>query len=193
MSSSTEKLLDEVLRLPPAARAALAAQLLDSLEREVDEDAEAAWAREIARPPGRTRRWPGQAHPVSRGSATDPPQRGCRSRLSYTRKPSRKRERPASGTPSGARRQPRRWAEAGRADRGGPDPVADFRARDASIPPEAFPVRRDLPRDSRNCHDRCLRALPTPPRLLEEALIVESLLVRPYRRSASGDAVVDVT
>ncbi len=49
MSPSTEKLLDDALGLPPEARAALACQLLDSLETEVDEDAEAAWAREIGR------------------------------------------------------------------------------------------------------------------------------------------------
>ena len=49
MSPSTEKLLDDALRLPPEARAALACQLLDSLDPEVDEDTEAAWAREIAR------------------------------------------------------------------------------------------------------------------------------------------------
>jgi putative addiction module component (TIGR02574 family) len=49
MNPSTEKLLDDALRLPAEARAALACQLLDSLETEVDEDAEAAWVREIGR------------------------------------------------------------------------------------------------------------------------------------------------
>ena len=39
------KLLEEALKLSPEARAALAASLLESL----DEDAEAAWAAEIAR------------------------------------------------------------------------------------------------------------------------------------------------
>jgi putative addiction module component (TIGR02574 family) len=39
----------EALRLSPAARAALAGSLLDSLDEEVDADAEEAWSREIAR------------------------------------------------------------------------------------------------------------------------------------------------
>jgi putative addiction module component (TIGR02574 family) len=36
------------LKLPPAARAALADSLIDSLDSEVDEDAEEAWRSEIA-------------------------------------------------------------------------------------------------------------------------------------------------
>ena len=43
------KLLEEALKLSPEARAALAASLLESLDEEVDEDAEAAWAQEIAK------------------------------------------------------------------------------------------------------------------------------------------------
>jgi putative addiction module component (TIGR02574 family) len=35
-------------KLPPAARAALADSLIDSLDTEVDENAEEAWRREIA-------------------------------------------------------------------------------------------------------------------------------------------------
>lgn len=49
MNTEAEKLLADALRLPPQARAALAAQLIESLDREVDEGAEAAWSAEIAR------------------------------------------------------------------------------------------------------------------------------------------------
>ncbi len=49
MSSDPSKLLEEALKLPPNARAALAGSLLESLDQEVDEDAEAAWEAEIAR------------------------------------------------------------------------------------------------------------------------------------------------
>lgn len=40
-------LLAEALRLSPEARAALAGELIQSLEAEVDPDAEAAWSAEI--------------------------------------------------------------------------------------------------------------------------------------------------
>ena len=43
------KLLEEALKLSPEARAALAASLIESLDDEVDEGAEAAWAAEIAK------------------------------------------------------------------------------------------------------------------------------------------------
>ncbi len=47
---TTRDLLDAALRLPPEARAALAAELIESLEHvEIDEGAEAAWAAEIRR------------------------------------------------------------------------------------------------------------------------------------------------
>lgn len=49
MSPKTEKLLTDALKLPSQARAALAAQLIESLDQKVDEDAEAAWSAEIAR------------------------------------------------------------------------------------------------------------------------------------------------
>ena len=49
MATSAEQLLDDALRLPPEARAALACRLLESLETDVDEDAEAAWAEEVGR------------------------------------------------------------------------------------------------------------------------------------------------
>jgi putative addiction module component (TIGR02574 family) len=48
MSRKSEKLAAEALKLPPEGRAALAAKLIESLETEVDEDAEAAWSTEIA-------------------------------------------------------------------------------------------------------------------------------------------------
>lgn len=49
MSPDTTKLLEDALKLPPEARAALAGSLIDSLDETVDEDSEAAWAMEIAR------------------------------------------------------------------------------------------------------------------------------------------------
>ena len=49
MTGETKKLLLEVMKLPAEARAALAGSLLESLDDNVDEDAEAAWAAEIAK------------------------------------------------------------------------------------------------------------------------------------------------
>ena len=49
MSRDTAEILKEALALPAEARAALAVSLLDSLDVEVDEEAEAAWQREIQR------------------------------------------------------------------------------------------------------------------------------------------------
>ena len=49
MSPKTEHVLQEALRLPPDARAAIAGSLIESLDEIVDEDAEAAWSVEIAR------------------------------------------------------------------------------------------------------------------------------------------------
>ena len=45
----TKELLDEAMNLPAEARAALAAMLIESLDDEVDSDAELLWAEEIAR------------------------------------------------------------------------------------------------------------------------------------------------
>ena len=42
-------LLQEAMKLPPEARAALAGSLLESLDTEVDPDTEAAWGAEIER------------------------------------------------------------------------------------------------------------------------------------------------
>lgn len=47
--SDLAKILEEALKLPESARAALAGSLIDSLEDEVDEDAEHTWSSEIAR------------------------------------------------------------------------------------------------------------------------------------------------
>ena len=49
MKQDPTRLLQEALQLPPEARAALAASLLDSLDPEVGEDAESAWQAEIDR------------------------------------------------------------------------------------------------------------------------------------------------
>ena len=49
MKPSHQKVLKEALGLPPAARAALAGHLLDSLDDSIDEDAESAWGKEIER------------------------------------------------------------------------------------------------------------------------------------------------
>jgi putative addiction module component (TIGR02574 family) len=48
MAEDAAELLTHALKLPPAARAALADSLIDSLDAEVDEDAEDAWRSEIA-------------------------------------------------------------------------------------------------------------------------------------------------
>ena len=48
MKPMHKKVLEEALRLPAEARAALAGHLLDSLDDSVDEDV-AAWSKEIAR------------------------------------------------------------------------------------------------------------------------------------------------
>lgn len=49
MKRHAAEILKEALALPTEARAALAGSLLDSLDTEVDEDAEAAWATEVTR------------------------------------------------------------------------------------------------------------------------------------------------
>ncbi len=49
MKPSHRKVLEEALRLPIEARAALAGHLLESLDETVDEDVELAWSKEIAR------------------------------------------------------------------------------------------------------------------------------------------------
>jgi len=49
MKRNRADLLKEAMELPPEARAALAGSLIDSLDDQVDEDAELAWDAEIAR------------------------------------------------------------------------------------------------------------------------------------------------
>lgn len=49
MSLITERILEDALALPDDQRAELATRLLQSLDREVDLDAEEAWAAEIER------------------------------------------------------------------------------------------------------------------------------------------------
>ena len=48
MKNETSELLEKALKLPAEARAALAGSLIESLDETIDEDAEAAWADEIA-------------------------------------------------------------------------------------------------------------------------------------------------
>ena len=49
MKREAAEILKDALALPTEARAALAGSLLESLDTEVDEDAEAAWATEVNR------------------------------------------------------------------------------------------------------------------------------------------------
>jgi putative addiction module component (TIGR02574 family) len=49
MKRDAAEILKEALALPTEARAALAGSLLESLDADVDEGAEAAWATEISR------------------------------------------------------------------------------------------------------------------------------------------------
>jgi putative addiction module component (TIGR02574 family) len=49
MSREVEKILEDALQLPPEARAAVAGRLIESLDVEIDENAEAAWSAEISR------------------------------------------------------------------------------------------------------------------------------------------------
>ena len=49
MSLTTERILEDVLSLPEDQRAELAVRLLQSLDREIDPDAEEAWVAEIER------------------------------------------------------------------------------------------------------------------------------------------------
>ncbi len=49
MKADTYKFLKNTLSFPPEARAARAGSLIESLDEDVDENAEAAWAAEIER------------------------------------------------------------------------------------------------------------------------------------------------
>ncbi|MBN2061843.1 MAG: addiction module protein [Deltaproteobacteria bacterium] len=48
MKENITDILKQALRLPPAARAALAGSLLESLDEPMDRDSESAWKAEIA-------------------------------------------------------------------------------------------------------------------------------------------------
>jgi putative addiction module component (TIGR02574 family) len=71
MTPDPGKLLEEALKLSPEARAALAASLLGSLDEEVDEGAEAAWAEEIAK----------RIHELDSGAVTPVPWSEARRRI----------------------------------------------------------------------------------------------------------------
>lgn len=47
MTRDAKDLLEEALKMPREARAALAGSLLESLDEQIDEDAEAAWSAEV--------------------------------------------------------------------------------------------------------------------------------------------------
>jgi len=49
MKTNASKVLEEALKLPIEARAAIAGSLIESLDEEVDENVEQAWAEEITR------------------------------------------------------------------------------------------------------------------------------------------------
>ncbi|HEY6930615.1 MAG TPA: addiction module protein [Thermoanaerobaculia bacterium] len=49
MSREADKILQEALQLSPEARAAVASRLIESLDPDIDENAEAAWSAEISR------------------------------------------------------------------------------------------------------------------------------------------------
>ena len=49
MPGEVKQILEEALKLPPEARAALAGTLLESLEEPTDQTAEEAWAVEVRR------------------------------------------------------------------------------------------------------------------------------------------------
>jgi hypothetical protein len=67
MKRDAAEILKEALALPIEARAALAGSLLDSLDTDVDEDAEAAWATEVNRRVTEPRRRNRQDYSLGRG------------------------------------------------------------------------------------------------------------------------------
>lgn len=90
MKREAAEIPKDALALPTEARAALAGSLLESLDTEVDEDAEAVWATEVNRRVGelgsgavetipwveiRRRLAPRQARPASSGPPREPSQR----------------------------------------------------------------------------------------------------------------------
>jgi putative addiction module component (TIGR02574 family) len=71
MSRDAGEILKEALALPPEARAALADSLWESIDSEVDSDAEEAWGQEIRR----------RLHDLDSGAVTAMPWSEARSRL----------------------------------------------------------------------------------------------------------------
>jgi len=63
MKREAAEILKDALALPAEARAALAGSLLESLDTEVNKDAEAAWATEINRPVAELDNGPARAIP----------------------------------------------------------------------------------------------------------------------------------
>ncbi len=49
MNPTSKNLFEDALGLPDAERADLAALLIDSLDQQIDEDGQSAWASEVAR------------------------------------------------------------------------------------------------------------------------------------------------
>lgn len=71
MAMEVEQILEEAVKLPPEARAALVHSLLESLDTEVDENAEAEWREEIQR----------RVREIDDGSVTLVPWEEARARL----------------------------------------------------------------------------------------------------------------
>ncbi len=65
MAPEQERVVRDALKLPPEARAALAATLIDSLDTEVDEEASEEWSREIAKRDAEIRQSPAKVIPWS--------------------------------------------------------------------------------------------------------------------------------
>src|SRR5579863_8598542 len=72
MSPELDELLQKAMALPPEARAALASSLIESLDQNVDKDAEAAWQHRDREPHGRSASGHGQDGSVGRGSTEGP-------------------------------------------------------------------------------------------------------------------------
>src|SRR5687768_1816628 len=81
MKRDAAEILKEALALPTEARAALAASLLDSLDTDVDEDAEASWATEVTAASRDSIAAPSRPSPGRRSAADWPPADAPRSRL----------------------------------------------------------------------------------------------------------------
>jgi hypothetical protein len=74
----SQELLTHAMQLPDEQRAALAAALIESLDQDVDEDAEEAWSTEIAR----------RMHEVESECVTTIPSRQARQLITADEQPS---------------------------------------------------------------------------------------------------------